>query len=70
MPQMKAVFSDRRQAVPAGKRVGAWLLKGVAGALCFVQWFSYSGYGLLIDLAMYATAALMVWLAWIVEGKP
>ena len=31
---------------------------------------SWDGYGLLIDGAMFIVAALVVWLAWIVEGKP
>ena len=56
--------------IPIGRRIAAWLLKGLAAAICFALWFSWSGYGLAIDIAMYAAVALLLWLAWLVEGKP
>jgi hypothetical protein len=67
---MTVPISDRRHAIQLGRRVGSWLLKGVAGMLCFALWFSWTGYGRLVDGAMVVAAALLVWLAWIVEGKP
>ena len=70
MLRMKALFSEPRHAVYGGRRVGSWLLKGIAGALYFATWFSWDGYGFVIDCAMFTAAALLVWLAWFVEGKP
>ena len=59
-----------RPQISGRRRVGAWLLKGAACAVYFPLWFSYSGYGLLIDGALVAAFALLYWLAWIVEGRP
>ena len=67
---MKALFGEHRHAVHGGRRVGAWLLRGVAGVLCFAVWFSWEGYGFLIDVAMYTAIGVLAWLAWVVEGKP
>jgi hypothetical protein len=67
---MRTPISDFPPGIPLGRRVGAWLLKAVAGSICFALWFSYAGYGLAIDSALYAAVALLAWLAWLVEGKP